>query len=167
MKFAYADPPYIGVAHRYPEKTEVDHDELISRLSCEYPDGWALSCSSPSLMQIMAILDTQGVSFRIMAWVKPFAAFKVNVGVAYAWEPVIVHGGRSRSREQTTVRDWFSAPITLKRGLVGAKPESFCRWILDVLNFLPGDTIDDLFPGTDVMGRVVAQGDLLGEGIVR
>jgi hypothetical protein len=25
-----------------------------------------------------------------MAWVKPFAAFKRNVRVAYAWEPVIV-----------------------------------------------------------------------------
>ena len=25
MRVAYADPPYIGQAHRYPEKREVDH----------------------------------------------------------------------------------------------------------------------------------------------
>ena len=35
MRFAYADPPYPGMAHRYPENTEVDHlnvedgDELV------------------------------------------------------------------------------------------------------------------------------------------
>jgi hypothetical protein len=101
-----------------------------------------------------------------MAWVKPFAVFKPNVGVAYAWEPVIVRGGRKRTREQPTVRDWVSEVITLKRGLTGAKPERFCRWILDVLNFQPGDTLDDLFPGTGVMARVVAQGDLLA-GLTR
>jgi len=29
MKVAYADPPYIGLANYYPEKTEVDHLELV------------------------------------------------------------------------------------------------------------------------------------------
>lgn len=47
MRFAYADPPYIGCAHLYPEKREIDHDELIARLLSDYPDGWALSASSP------------------------------------------------------------------------------------------------------------------------
>ena len=33
-------------------------------------------------------------SARVMAWVKGFAAFKRNVSVAYAWEPVIVKAAR-------------------------------------------------------------------------
>jgi hypothetical protein len=142
----------------YFEKRDV---LLIERLRDEYPDGWALSLSTPSLSTILAICEEKGVKYRVLAWVKPFAAFKANVGVAYAWEPVIVSGGRRRTREQLTVRDWLSEVITLKRGLTGAKPERFCRWILDVLNFQPGDTLDDLYPGTGVMARVVAQGDLL------
>ena len=46
-------------------------------------------------------------------------------------------------------------PITLKKGLVGAKPEKVCRWILELLNFHPGDELIDLYPGTGIMGRVV------------
>jgi hypothetical protein len=92
-----------------------------------------------------------------MAWVKPFAAFKPYVGVAYAWEPVIVCGGRPRTRQQQTVHDWVSANITLRRGLVGAKPEKFCHWLLEVLNVQPGDTVDDLYPGTNVISRVIQE----------
>ncbi len=146
VRFAYADPPYVGQAHRYPEKTEVDQIALVSRLTADYPDGWALSLSSPSLRMILPACPTD---VRVMAWVKPFAAFKPNVGVAYAWEPVIVRGGRRRTREQPTMRDWVSANITMQTGLVGAKPPTFCHWLLQVLNFRRDeDILDDLFPGT-------------------
>lgn len=47
--FAYADPPYPGKAHLYPECTEVDHVALIAGLVEGYPDGWALSTDSRSL----------------------------------------------------------------------------------------------------------------------
>lgn len=151
MIFAYADPPYPGNANRYPEKQEVDHSLLIKRLVNDYPDGWALSTSSTSLQAVLPMCPS-GV--RILAWVKPFAIFKPNVGVAYAWEPVIFHGGRRRTREQPTVRDWVSVNITLRKGLVGAKPEEFCRWLMAVFNAQPGDEIRDLFPGTGVMTRV-------------
>lgn len=87
---------------------------------------------------------------------KPFAAFKANVTTAYAWEPVIFRGGRKRPRTEETVRDWVSSVITLQKGLPGAKPEAFCEWVLDLL-FVDEreDVIDDLFPGTGIMGRVV------------
>ena len=82
---------------------------------------------------------------------------------AYAWEPVIFRGGRNsrpptpeKGGKQLTPKDYHTASITLKKELVGAKPESFCGWILDLLNFQPGDELVDLFPGTGVMGRVVA-----------
>jgi hypothetical protein len=150
MKFAYADPPYMGCAKKYPEKTEVDHAELINRLSVNYPDGWALSLHTPSLRHILPLCP---LDIRIMAWVKPFAIYKPGVGVAYAWEPVIVRGGRKRTRRQMTVKDWVSANITLRKGLAGAKPEDFACWLYEVFNACAGDVLDDLYPGTGIMTR--------------
>lgn len=154
MRFAYADPPYPGNAHRYPEKAEVDHGQLIRDLVDQFGDGWALSTSSVSLRPILALCP---VDVRVMAWVKPFAVFKPNVGVAYAWEPIIVRGGRRRGRDVPTVRDWVSANITLRKGLVGAKPEPFAHWLMDVLNVQAGDELFDLFPGTGIVSRVFAE----------
>jgi hypothetical protein len=152
MRFAYADPPYIGQAKRHysrdPRCGEVDHCKLIDRLVSEYRDGWALSLSSPSLRQILPLCPED---VRVMSWVKPFCAFKPNVNPAYAWEPVIVCGGRPRTREQETVRDWESAGISLHKGIHGAKPKKFCYWLFDVLNVEPADDLDDLFPGTGVV----------------
>jgi hypothetical protein len=145
MRFAYGDPPYIGCAHFYEENTEVDHGDLVARLVDEFPDGWALSLHTPSLKTILPMCPDD---VRVMAWVKPFAVFKPNVNPAYAWEPVIVRGGRKRTREQDTVRDWVSASITLRRGMVGVKPEAFCFWLFSVLGMEPGDEFCDLFPGT-------------------
>lgn len=158
MKFAYADPPYIGQAKKHYSDDdrccEVNHRVLINTLEAEYPDGWALSLSSPSLAQILPMCPNRA---RVMAWVKPFCSFKPGVGVAYAWEPVIVCGGRKRTREQPTVRDWVSVNITLKRGLSGAKPPQFAHWILDVLNIQIGDTLDDIFPGSGAVSDVWQQ----------
>ncbi len=157
MTFAYADPPYIGQAKKHyshdPNCAEVDHAELIGRLELEFPDGWALSLSSPSLKQILALCPA---TVRVMAWVKPFCAFKPNVNPAYAWEPVIVHGGRKRTREQVTTRDWLSENMTLRKGLTGAKPKEFCYWIFDVLNVQTGDTVADLYPGTGIVTECLA-----------
>jgi DNA-directed RNA polymerase subunit N (RpoN/RPB10) len=44
--------------------------------------------------------------------------------------------------------------------VIGAKPERFCRWVLDLIGYTSGDTMDDIFPGSYVMDRVVAQGVL-------
>lgn len=143
MRFAYADPPYIGQAHRYPEKEEVDHQALIATLE-EY-DAWALSASSPSLFTILPMCP-EGT--RIAAWIKPFAIFKPNVNPAYAWEPILFKGARKRSRSEPTVRDWVSSNITLKKGLVGVKPHNFSRWIFDLMGLTPDDELHDLFPGS-------------------
>jgi hypothetical protein len=40
MRFAYADPPYPGLANYYPEREEVDHASLVDRLVAEFRDGW-------------------------------------------------------------------------------------------------------------------------------
>lgn len=161
MRFAYADPPYLGCgslyAKHHPDALAWDdpetHRALVARLVAEYPDGWAMSLSSPSLHTILPMCPKD---CRVMPWVKPFAVFKPNVGVAYAWEPVIVRGGRRRTREQDAVRDWLAENITLRRGMTGAKPAAFVHWILDVLNVQAGDTVDDIFPGTGGCGAVIA-----------
>ncbi len=161
MKFAYADPPYLGCGKLYaahhPEALAWDdpaeHQRLVDRLVSEFPDGWAMSLTSTSLRTILPMCPED---CRVSAWVKPFAVFKPNVGVAYAWEPVIWRGGRKRTRQQDTVRDWVSANITLKRGLTGAKPRDFCRWIFEILNAQPGDEFVDLFPGTNAVGAAFA-----------
>jgi hypothetical protein len=154
VKFAYADPPYLGLAKafygdRHPDAADYDrietHAALIRRLCDEYADGWAMSLHSPSLRHILPLCPDD---VRVMSWVKPFASFKPGVGVAYAWEPVIVHGGRKRTRDQGTVRDWVAANIAMQRGFPGAKPRKFCAWVFEVLNAQPGDTLDDLFPGS-------------------
>lgn len=161
MKFAFADPPYLGCARFYaaqhPEAMIWDdpetHRQLIERLCDEYPDGWAMSLNVPSLRVILPMCPLEA---RVLSWVKPFASFKKGVHRAYAWEPIIAMGGRSIPSYKNTIRDWIAVPAALQKGLVGAKPAKVCHFILDWLNFQPGDTLDDLFPGTGIMGEVVA-----------
>lgn len=163
MKFAYADPPYLGCGSKHYAKEHAEaafcdspswHEALIRKLVEEHPDGWALSASSPSLITILPMCP---LDVRVMAWVKPFASFKPNVGVAYTWEPVIVRGGRKRTRDQPTIKDHVSASITLERGLTGVKPWQFCTWIFDVLNVRPGDELVDMFPGSGAVSGALKE----------
>ena len=161
MTFAYADPPYLGCGRLYaahhPDALDWDdpaeHQHLVQRLCDEYPDGWAVSLNEPSLRQYLQWVPAGA---RVAAWVKPFASFKPNVTRAYTWEPVIFFGGRQIPRSAPTWRDHISEPITLRKGLTGAKPVAFCRWVLDGLGWDAGDDLHDLYPGTGIMGEVIA-----------
>jgi hypothetical protein len=162
MRFAYADPLYLGCCklydHHHPDGLCWDdietHSQLIRRLVTSY-DGWALSLTSTSLRTILPLCPDTA---RVAAWVKPFAAFKANVRNAYTWEPVIIDGGRASSKDGAPVtRDHLAEPITLRRGLTGAKPQRFNRWVLDMLGFIDAtDTLDDLYPGTAGMAATLA-----------
>jgi hypothetical protein len=155
---AYADPPYPGQAKRHYEghpdyAGEVDHAALVERLERDF-DGWVLHTSSTALRDVLALCPREA---RLMAWVKPFAAFKRNVSVAYAWEPVIVKAARKPVVSgRIVMRDWISESITLKRGLTGAKPEKVCHWAFEVVGAEPHDTLHDLFPGTGAVSRAWA-----------
>ena len=163
MRFCYADPPYIGQAKkRYGKEDtyggEVDHEELIAELERDYPDGWALSLHEPSLNIILNICEKQGLrlwdgDIRIGIWNKSFHIFKPNVNPSYGWEPIIFRRGRKRTRKQPTLKNFIVCPITLRKGLVGVKPDPVNDWILDWLNVKPGDTLLDKFPGSGGMGR--------------
>jgi hypothetical protein len=162
LRVAYADPPYIGVAHRYPEQQEVDHVALIARLEADFPDGWALSAAQNSLRELLPMCPP-GV--RVGAWVKPFWGYKPGVSPGYAWEPVIYVGGRRRARmDMSGVKDWLSSNPSMggthgahtapAYKVLGQKPEAFCRWIFDLLNVTPDrDELIDLYPGSGAVLR--------------
>lgn len=154
MILGYADPPYPGCAHLYKDHPdfagEVDHKKLIEQLEQLY-GGWVLHTSSVALPLIAPMLP-EGA--RIMPWVKPFAAFKRNVPVAYAWEPVIIKAARKPVvSKRMVMRDFISCPITMKRGLTGAKPEEVCHWAFECLGARPEDSLVDIFPGTGAVDR--------------
>jgi len=155
MRIGYADPPYPGCAHRYkghPDYAgEVDHLELAGRLMVEF-DGFILHTRSGSLRELLPMF---GDDVRVMAWVKPFCAFKRNVPVAYAWEPALVKSCRKPvvGRTVKPLRDFCSANITMKKGLCGVKPEAVCHWAFEVMGANPDDELVDIFPGTGAVGR--------------
>ncbi len=155
MRIAYADPPYIGCAHLYRNHPdfdgEVDHAELIALLEREY-DGWVLHASATA--ESMAVLAplVKPTGARWMSWVKGFAAFKANVSVAYAWEPVIVKAARKPVVSgRIVMRDWIQESITLQRGLTGAKPEAVCHWAFEMVGAEPVDDLVDFV--TTEIGR--------------
>lgn len=154
MRFAYADPPYLGSSRKHyrdhPEHAVYDtfegHRQLINRLCREFSDGWALSMASKNLHTLLPWCPPD---VRVMAWVKPYTTFFPNVNPSWSWEPVIVRGGRNR-RGLMTVRDYVmaSSPAQNGRGFVGRKPEAFCFWLFDVLGAEVDDEFVDLFPGS-------------------
>lgn len=158
MKFAYADPPYFGLAEKFygklhPEAAAYDrietHAALVDRLCSEF-DGWAMSLHTPTLKNILPLCPDD---VRVCAWVKPFASWKPGVNPAYCWEPVIVRGCKKRGRDVPTVRDYLSANITLQRGFQGAKPDVFCYWLFNLLGIEDLDEFVDLFPGSGAVTR--------------
>jgi hypothetical protein len=156
MRCAYADPPYVGQSRKHYGGAEVNHALLIAHLVNDFPDGWALSCSTPSLRQLLPLCPEAA---RVGVWVKPFVSFKVNVTPAYAWEPVVFMGGRKRSRDEWSGRDWVAAmpPVfsgECRDGVPGMKPEVFCWWLFDdVLGLRSDDEFVDLFPGSGAVAR--------------
>lgn len=161
MNLAYADPPYFGCgklyAEHHPDALDFDdpatHVRLFERLQAEF-DGFVLHLSAtPESIALYAPL-VLGSGARWCSWVKGFAAFKRNVPVGYAYEPVIIKPMRKPVvSKRLVMRDWIQESITLKRGLTGAKPEAVCHWAFELAAARPDDDLHDLFPGTGAVSR--------------
>jgi hypothetical protein len=154
MRFAYADPPYPGQAHKYrnhPDYAgEVDHGQLIARLEADYPDGWALSTSARALQQVLALCPP---TVAVGVWHITNAEPPGNRPGRWwwCWEPVIVRGGRPGP-----VRNVLECGASGTAGrFIGAKPAAFTRWMLALLGARPEDTIDDLFSGSGAVGHAI------------
>jgi hypothetical protein len=154
VRIAIADPPYPGQSKKHyadhPDYAgEVNHGTLILDLMTF--DGWALHTSSTALQDILALCP-KGV--RVGAWCKTWAAFKRNVPLAYAWEPVIFSPARKQvTGGDVTMRDFIVEPMTMRRGLVGVKPERVVHWTLRCIGALPEDEFEDIFPGSGAVTR--------------
>lgn len=160
MRFAYADPPYYRQGKRlygdHPEAhiwdTKEAHLDLVTRLHADYPDGWALSCNPADLIWLLP----HAGPVRVCVWAKTFHQIRPLCSIQYAWEPVLVHGGRTIKHRRPMVRDWLACARSMRKGLVGAKPESFNQWILDLLGYDHNeDTLDDLYPGAGTMAIAI------------
>jgi hypothetical protein len=161
LRLAYADPPYPGKAWLYrghPDYAgEVDHAALIRRLSTY--DGWALSTSAAALPAVLALCPP-GV--RVAAWHRGERPTPSRHPLN-AWEPVIYHGGRPadpsrtdgalQARRVDSLVHGVSPLTTLPTRVTGTKPAAFCRWVFTLLGAAPGDTLDDLFPGSGAVTR--------------
>lgn len=166
MRFAYADPPYLGCGkshygEHHPDAADWDrvetHRALLTRLTDEYPDGWAYSCNPRDLEWALSWCSS---SVRVGAWTKTWHQIRPTT-TQYAWEPVIWAGGRKSPKRNPMVRDWLACNVTRQKGLKGAKPPEFNQWILDLLAYDPEqDTLDDLFPGTGSMAQAIAAAPL-------
>jgi hypothetical protein len=149
--FVYADPPYVGLSSKYyrDEPTfagEVDHTALIARLRDRTKlRGWALSCSAASLRELLPLCPP---GIRVCPWVGVSGKTR---GLHNAWEALLVAGGRQRPPGR---RDWLLAmPARGEGKLPGRKPSAFCAFLFSALGMCPGDTIEELFPGTGIVGR--------------
>lgn len=153
LRFAYADPPYPGLSSKYYRREptyagEVDHPKLIASLTAAGYAGWALSTSSKALRDVLPLCPPGA---RVCAWTKPIGVPPATYGLHSTWEPLIVVGGR---KLRPGIRDWLSAQPARGWGeLPGRKPLAFCAWLFDCLGMLPGDELDDLFPGTGMVTR--------------
>ncbi len=158
MRFAYADPPYPGLARRYYEGEEtyggeVDHAELVARLVADFPDGWALSTSAAALQAVLLLCPP---GCRTAIWVKGSRAGE-SWRARNAYEPVIVYKGRARklTREETLddVLIWGGRQRSHPGALVGMKSAPFCEWMFRQLGALAGDDLVDVFPGSGAVSR--------------
>lgn len=162
MRFAYADPPYHGYGKSHYGETHAEaavwdnlqsHLDLLDLLMAQYRDGWALSANPKDLHWILGHL---GDKVRVCAWAKTFHQIRPNCSVQYAWEPVVLYGGRQIKGRKPMVRDWMACARSMKKGLRGAKPDAFNKWVLDLLGYQTGDELVDLFPGTGGMAATLA-----------
>ena len=161
-RLAYADPPYHGLAARYyaahPDYAgEVDLEALLSRLAMY--DGWALSTNAASLGLILELSRAAGVTPRIAAWIRgprPHATARV----VSSWEPVVYLPARVArgSGDDGWVPDHLVGQTprrrsTLPTAVIGAKPPEFCAWVFRLMGARIGDQLDDIFPGSGIVGR--------------
>lgn len=163
LRLAYADPPYPGKAWKYrghPDYAgEVDHAALIRRLGDGY-DGWALSTSAAALPAVLPLCPP---GTRVAAWHRGARSAR-SWRPLNAWEPVLYWGGRltipddpsrrtGATRRVDSLVCGVSALTTMPTRVTGQKPAAFCAWVFGLLGAAPGDTLEDLFPGSGAVTR--------------
>lgn len=180
MRLAIADPPYLGRAalwyggkgrskqgttgracgrgdlapEYHPDAARWDdpaeHIALMSSMDNAY-DGWAMAASGKTLALIIGHANLLGA--RLAVW-HVTNAIPDGARVRNTWEAVIYKQPDERRAVGTghRVPDLLSAAHPVS-GFVGAKPDAWTRWVLDLLGFQPGDEVTDMFPGSGAVQR--------------
>lgn len=174
MKFAYADPPYLGqgasrYGHLHPDAAIWDdpatHTALVERLEDEYPDGWAISLTSqPASVMAYVGPGRELAVWHRRGWRTPRPQLRISQNYELVLYRTSVPNMKDRGPMVANVftlggQNWQLS----KDGLThtGTKPAQFCHWVLDLLGYDPGrDQLDDLFPGEGSMTRAAAQHSL-------
>lgn len=160
MRFAYADPPYLGKSELYVGHPDyqwiVDYKALVDQLVDEYPDGWAMSASAESLQYLLGLCPPD---VRVAAWVRGGGACSRAHGPINSWEPIIYRGGRADvagtiGRRLDSLVHGVTTRSTDPLHVIGAKPFEVLSWMFSLLGLQPGDELDDLFPGSGGVGRL-------------
>jgi hypothetical protein len=161
VRFAYADPPYVGSAKKYRKHKdyagEVDMAELVTQLCCGY-DGWALSLSVKSLRMILPMCPDGIITG---AWFKSLAP-PLGDHRRYNWEPVIVRPVRRYEPGYVPLAmisasvDGYTFRETPEEHVEGQKPEAFAHWVFALAGLTLDDVMTDLFPGSGAVSQAWA-----------
>jgi len=177
LKFAIADPPYLGRAYRWygmngrgkgKGKNRADqhseahlwdlpetHVKLAQNLMANY-DGFAIAATSHSLSTYLSVIPTHSENgIKIMTWIKP-GSFPGGSRIINSWEPVIVKVPKDRKgrHKGKLIVDYLICPSPRKK-YVGTKPEQWTNWVLDAMGVRAEDTVDDLFLGSGKVSAAV------------
>jgi hypothetical protein len=130
------------------------HRALVARLTAEY-DGWAIAMAPDNLRHYLQWVDDD---VRIAVWHDP-QVMPTGQHPRRKWEPVLVKRPQGR-RRTSDVPNPIGDVLTCPHGassFAGAKPRQWTRWVLDMLGYRDGDTVDDPFHGSGAVAAEVAQ----------
>lgn len=124
--------------------------------------AWALSCSSRSVPAIGALCVAQDLrDVRLAVWHRTPAPHP-HARIVTAWEGVFYSAARSTRDPDGPISDVLlgvgaRGRATLPGSVIGMKPPAFCAWVFELLGAMPGDDLDDLFPGSGIVTRAWRQ----------
>jgi hypothetical protein len=178
MKFAIADPPYLGRSVRYygaggrggKNKKQADnhpeahiwdyaetHKQLAQQLLKEY-DGFSIAMSVHSLSTYLEVLETESENgIRVGVWHRPNAV-PSGSRITNNWEPVVFKIPTSRKGRFTAAHTSDVLTCNVKHnGFTGSKPKDWVHWVIQVMGVAEGDTVDDLFHGSGAVAQALAE----------
>ena len=185
-RFAIADPPYLGRAHRHYGQRDVSVEFGSGpvrmstglgpslRQTTEHPDAaeWDKPEKHQEMVQSL-LADFDGFAIAMHrtslrhylewlpdAWIAVWHDSRMPAGgarIVGAWEPVLVQTPLMRRRGRgLNVRDVLIAPHP-EVGHIGAKPRAWTAWVIEMLGAGPDDEVVDLFPGSGLVAAELAQ----------
>lgn len=140
------------------------HRGLVARLVADY-EGWAIALAPDNLADYLQWVPRPT---RVAVWHDP-QVMPTGRHPRRKWEPVLISvpAGRRRTADlagRPLVGDVLTAANgtgharSRGKSFAGGKPPPWTRWVLSMLGWDPDvDTVDDLFPGSGAVQRVIDQ----------